>query len=99
MLACAGFRGQRWKLTPHRNNLHHRVGCRTRWGYAFMAMDLAMDRRGNAFVLDVNSGPSYYHFDMPVRPCKSKLTSITFFQQFRASYTYYFCLSSHTKVL
>ncbi len=31
-----------------------------------MAMDLAMDRRGNAFVLDVNTGPSYYHFDMPV---------------------------------
>ena len=40
--------------------------CRERWGYAFMAMDMAIDKRGNAFVLDVNSGPSYYHFELPV---------------------------------
>lgn len=36
-------------------------GYDTRWGFAFIAMDVAYDRDMNAYVLDVNSGPSFYH--------------------------------------
>ncbi|EKX45437.1 hypothetical protein GUITHDRAFT_108705 [Guillardia theta CCMP2712] len=36
-------------------------GQNSPWGYLFMAMDVAYDRHQNAFVLDLNSGPSFYH--------------------------------------
>jgi hypothetical protein len=32
-----------------------------RWGYLFLSMDVAVDLHQNAMVLDVNSGPSFYH--------------------------------------
>jgi hypothetical protein len=31
------------------------------WAYLFLAMDVASDRQQNAHVLDLNSGPSFYH--------------------------------------
>jgi len=31
------------------------------WGFLFVAMDVAADLDQNAFVLDLNSGPSFYH--------------------------------------
>ena len=33
----------------------------TQWGHALMAMDVAYDVHMNAYILDVNSGPSFYH--------------------------------------
>lgn len=33
----------------------------TRWGFVMMAMDVAYDKQMNAMVLDLNSGPSFYH--------------------------------------
>jgi hypothetical protein len=39
----------------------------TRWGFVMMAMDVAYDIDMNAYVLDVNSGPSFYH-DHPFPP-------------------------------
>mmetsp|Transcript_41839 Transcript_41839/g.99201 ORF Transcript_41839/g.99201 Transcript_41839/m.99201 type:complete len:176 (-) Transcript_41839:89-616(-) len=32
-----------------------------RWGFAMVAMDVAYDGNMNAYVLDLNSGPSFYH--------------------------------------
>ena len=31
------------------------------WGYVFLAMDVGIDTEQNAYVLDLNSGPSLYH--------------------------------------
>lgn len=42
------------------------AGYELRWSYLFMALDIAFDESGNAFVLDVNTGPSFYHkMDLP----------------------------------
>ena len=32
-----------------------------KWGFAMIAMDVAYDTNMNAYVLDLNSGPSFYH--------------------------------------
>eukprot|EP00960_Hanusia_phi_P036266 752236-Hanusia_phi.AAC.2 len=39
---------------------HRKWGQSSAWGHLFMAVDVAYDRHGNAFVLDLNSGPSFY---------------------------------------
>jgi hypothetical protein len=36
-------------------------GNNKEWAYLFLAMDVASDRQQNAHVLDLNSGPSFYH--------------------------------------
>jgi len=36
-------------------------GHNKQWGYLFLAMDVASDVNQNAHVLDLNSGPSFYH--------------------------------------
>ena len=36
-------------------------GHNKKWGYLFLAMDVASDSHQNAHVLDLNSGPSFYH--------------------------------------
>ena len=40
-------------------------GGYTAWGYALLAMDVAFDQQMNAYILDVNSGPSFYHILPP----------------------------------
>lgn len=42
---------------------HHM--CTARRGYALLALDVAFDTRMNAHVLDINSGPSFYHISPP----------------------------------
>ena len=36
-------------------------GKNKKWGYLYLAMDVACDTDQNAHVLDLNSGPSFYH--------------------------------------